>query len=59
MIISLIVGGVGLIALVAVIVGIVDARQAPTWRHVAAERRDRWEGRQPEFHGAYYDSDDD
>lgn len=37
--------GVGLIFLIAVIVGIVDALQAPSWRLVAAERRQSWEAR--------------
>ena len=59
MIIAFIAGGLALIALIAVVVGIVDARQAPNRRQVAAERRDRWEARQPEFHGPSYDWDED
>jgi hypothetical protein len=48
--ITVIVAGIGLILIIAVIVGIVDARQASTWRRVAAERRRNWEARRPEFH---------
>jgi hypothetical protein len=40
---------VGLIFLIAVVVGIIDAAQAPVWRRVAAERRQSWEARA--FHG--------
>lgn len=49
--ISLILVGVGFIVVVAIIVGIADAVQAPAWRQIAAERREEWEARQPEFHG--------
>jgi hypothetical protein len=48
--ITVIVAGIGLILIIAVIVGIVDARQASVWRRIAAERRRNWEARQPEFH---------
>jgi hypothetical protein len=41
--ITLIAAGVGLLVLVAIVVGIVEAAQAPTWRQIAAERRARWE----------------
>ncbi len=49
--IELIVGGIVLIAVVALIVGIVDATQAPAWRRVAAKRRQEWEERSLELHG--------
>lgn len=37
--------GVGVILVIAVVVGIVDAANAPVWRQVARERRQRWESR--------------
>jgi hypothetical protein len=49
--ITLIVTGIGLLVLVAIVVGIWDARQAPTWRQIAAERRAKWEAKQPQPHG--------
>ena len=49
--IILIVAGIGLLVLVAITVGIVEAAQAPTWRQIAAERRARWEAKQPQLHG--------
>lgn len=50
--IMLIAAGLGFIAVVAIVVGIVDAAQSSAWRRVAAERRESWEARhQPEFHG--------
>jgi hypothetical protein len=49
--IAVIAAGVGFIVVIAIIVGIVDATQAPTWRRIAAERRMRWEARQPQLHG--------
>ena len=49
--ITLIAAGIGLLVLVAIVVGIVDAAQAPTWREIAAERRARWEAKQPQLHG--------
>jgi hypothetical protein len=45
------VAGTVLIFVLAVVVGIVDARQAPRWRLVAAERRRAWES------GHYYRDD--
>jgi hypothetical protein len=44
---------VGLVALVlvAIVVGIVDAHQAATWRQIAAERRENWEARHLQPHG--------
>lgn len=49
--IELIIGGIALLALIAVIVGVVDSAQASAWRRIAAARREQWEARQPEFHG--------
>jgi hypothetical protein len=49
--ITVIVAGIGLLVLVAIVVGIVEAAQAPTWRQIAAERRARWEAKQPQLHG--------
>jgi hypothetical protein len=52
--------GIGLLALIAIAVGIIDAAQAPKRRMVAAERRARWEAtRQPEYYGGIDDSWDD
>lgn len=50
-VITLIVAGLGLLVLVAIVVGIVEAAQAPAWRRIAKERRARWEARQPQLHG--------
>lgn len=50
---GLIIGGLVLLALVAVVVGVVDAAQASAWRRIAADRRERWESRQPELHGRF------
>ena len=41
--ITFIVAGIVLLALIAITVGIVDAAQAPKRRMLAAERRARWE----------------
>lgn len=49
--ITVILAGIVLITVVAIVVGIVDAAQAPAWRRIAAERRERWEARQPQPHG--------
>jgi hypothetical protein len=49
--IAVIIGGLAFLVLVAIVVGIVDAAQASTWRQIAAERRERWEARQPQLHG--------
>ena len=62
--ITLIVTGIGLLVLVAIVVGIVESAQASTWRQIAAERRARWEARQPRLHAGSqsyvdYDEDDD
>ena len=38
--------GVGLIFVLAGVVGVVDAMRAAAWRQVAAERRMNWEARQ-------------
>ncbi|MFC4944658.1 hypothetical protein [Pseudonocardia sp. GCM10023141] len=62
--IALVIAGIGFIAVVAVVVGIVDAARASAWRRIAAERRrTNWEARRPEYHGIDgidpYDPDDD
>lgn len=49
--------GVGVILVIAVVVGIVDAANAPMWRQVARERRQRWEARYPEYHSRPFDDD--
>lgn len=49
--ITVIVAGVGFIVIVGIIVGIMDAVQAPARRLTAADRRQNWEARQLEFHG--------
>ena len=54
--ITLILGAVALIALLAVAVGIADAAQGPSVRRRAAERRERWEADRPR---RYVPSDDD
>jgi hypothetical protein len=64
-VITLIAAGIAFIVVVAIVVGIVDATQAPAWRRVAAERREQWEARhgrrQLEYHGIdhLYGEDDD
>lgn len=56
--ITLIVGGLALLAVIAITVGIVDAAQAPKRRMIAAERRARWEAsRQREYTPALVDDD--
>jgi hypothetical protein len=57
--ITLIVAGIGLLVLVAIVVGIVEATQAPTWRQIAAERRARWEAKQPQPHAGSLHHDHD
>lgn len=55
--IMFIIAGVAVLAAIAVVVGIVDAAHAPTWREIAAERRAQWEagqseaGHEPQLHG--------
>lgn len=49
--IAMVVVGVGLLVVMAIVVGIVDATQTPARRHIAAQRRRDWEARQLEFHG--------
>jgi hypothetical protein len=46
--ITIIVGGIALIVVLAVVVGIADSVQAPAWRRIARERRRIWEARQLE-----------
>lgn len=53
------VAGIVAIALVAVVVGVVDADRAGDWRQVAAERRERWEERVRETHGVVEAPDPD
>jgi hypothetical protein len=65
--ITLFAAGVGLVVLVAIVVGIIEATQAPTWRQIATERHAQWEARQPQLHDlnpyagphSYHDSWDD
>lgn len=59
MIITLIVVGLGALALIAVVVGVVDAAQASAWREVAARRREQWYARRHEFHGVDPDAVDE
>jgi hypothetical protein len=49
--IILVVAGIGLLVLVAIVVGVVDAAHAPAWREIAAERRAHWEAKQRQPHG--------
>ncbi|WP_143517202.1 hypothetical protein [Pseudonocardia sp. MH-G8] len=61
-VIVVIVAGIVLLALIAIIVGVVDSAQAPRRRMLAAERRARWEAtRTYEFEPALLDDpwDDD
>lgn len=56
--ITLIAAGIGLLAVIAIAVGIIDAAQAPKRRMIAAERRARWEAaRQHEYSPAHVDED--
>jgi hypothetical protein len=41
--ITLIAIGAGLLVLIGAFVRVMEAVHAPAWRHVAAERRARWE----------------
>lgn len=47
------VAGIVFIAVVAIVVGIVDAVRAPRWRQIAAERHENWEARQLQHHGSH------
>jgi hypothetical protein len=49
--ITVVVGGLLSIVVIAIVVGVVDAFQASAWRRIAAERRESWEARQLELHG--------
>jgi hypothetical protein len=51
--IGLIIAGLAFLAAAAIVVGIIDAAQAARWREIAAERRERWESRQPQLHGPF------
>lgn len=57
--ITLILLGLGAIALLAVVVGITDAAGRPAARRTAAERRRRWEAHRPRYHGVPDDDADD
>ena len=48
--IGLLVVGIAFIAVVAIVVGIVDASRAARWRRVAEERRQDWEQRTLQLH---------
>jgi hypothetical protein len=50
-VITLIIGGLGFLLLAAIVVGVVDALQASSWRQIAAERREQWEARRLQPHG--------
>ena len=50
--ITVIASGAVFLAVLAIVVGVVDAVQAPAWRQIAADRRDRWEQRQLQMQGA-------
>jgi len=50
-VITMIIGGLRFLLVAAVVVGIVDALQASSWRRVAAERREQWESRHLQPHG--------
>lgn len=39
--------GLALIVVVALVVALIDARRAATWRLIAAERRETWEANRP------------
>lgn len=57
---AMIAAGLVFLTVVAIVVGIIDATRAPRWRRIAAERREQWESRRPEFHGVDgADPDDD
>jgi hypothetical protein len=58
--IAMIIGGLGFLILASIVVGIVDAMQASSWRQIAAERREQWESRHLQPHGPSNldDSDD-
>lgn len=43
--------GFGLLVIMAIAVGIIDAKQTPTLRRIAEQRRRDWEARQREIHG--------
>ena len=58
--ITMIIGGLGFLLLAAIVVGVVDAFQAASWRQIAAERREDWEARHLQLHGRpSIDEDDD
>ncbi|GAA4543560.1 hypothetical protein [Pseudonocardia xishanensis] len=52
-VLALVLVGVGVLAVIGVVVGVMDAAQSRAWRRVAADRRRNWEVRHG---GGYYDS---
>jgi len=57
--ITLVLAGLGVLVVLAVVVGVVDAAMASGWRRVAAERRENWESRQMQHHGIDHSADVD
>jgi hypothetical protein len=55
----MIIGGLGILLVAALVVGIVDALQASSWRRIAAERREDWESRHRDLqpHGRQFDDE--
>jgi hypothetical protein len=51
--IAIAIAGIGLLVVVAIVVGIVDAIQAPAWRRIAAERHENWQRRQLQHLGSH------
>ncbi|MFC5951703.1 hypothetical protein ACFQH9_25905 [Pseudonocardia lutea] len=53
--------GLGVLAVLGVVVGVLDAARSRAWRRIAAERRRNWENRQATLGGRPSDSwgDDD
>ncbi len=49
--ITLLVVGIVVLAVIAIVVGVIEAAQAPERRWIAAERRAAWEARRPSYHG--------
>lgn len=56
--ITIMAAGIGFLLIVAIVVGIADARNAALWREIAQERRERWEARRPSYHGIDARDDD-
>ncbi|GAA1870886.1 hypothetical protein GCM10009836_59460 [Pseudonocardia ailaonensis] len=45
-VVVLVLVGLGVLAVIGIVVGVTDAAQSRAWRRVAAERRRNWEARQ-------------